>query len=41
MNTFDGCLRKTRDGANRIIEKGKRCLRPTSFPYWKKNRRHA
>ena len=36
MNTFHGCLRKNRDGTNRIIEKGKCCLRPTSFPYWKK-----
>ena len=36
MNTFHGCLRRNRDGTNRIIEKGKSCLRPTSFPYWKK-----
>ena len=36
MNTFHGSLRKGRDGTNRIIEKGKRCLWPTSFPYWKK-----
>ena len=36
MSTFHGCLRKNRDGTNRIIEKGKRCLWPTSFPYWKK-----
>ena len=36
MSTFHGCLRKNRDGTNRIIEKGKRCLWPTSFPYWEK-----
>ena len=36
MSTFHGCLRKNRDGTSRIIEKGKRCLCPTSFPYWKK-----
>ena len=36
MNTFHGCLRKNRDGTNSIIEKGKRCLWSTSFPYWKK-----
>ena len=36
MKTFHGCLRKNKDGTNRIIEKGKRCLWPTSFPYWKK-----
>ena len=36
MNTFHGSLRKKRDGTNRIIEKGKRFLWPTSFPCWKK-----
>ena len=36
MKTFHDCLRKNKDGTNRIIEKGKRCLWPTSFPYWKK-----
>ena len=36
MKTFHGCLRKNRDSTNRIIEKGKRCLWPTSFPYRKK-----
>ena len=36
MKTFHGCLRKNKDGTNRIIEKGKRCLWPTSFPCWKK-----
>ena len=40
MSTFHGCLRKNRDGTSRIIEKGKRCLCPTSFPYWKKQRTH-
>ena len=36
MNKFHGCLGKNIDGTNRIIEKGKRCLWLTSFPYWKK-----
>ena len=36
MKTFHGCLRRNKDGTNRIIEKGKRCLWPTSFPFWKK-----
>ena len=40
MSTFHGCLRKNRDGTSRIIEKDKRCLCPTSFPYWKKQRTH-
>ena len=38
MSTFHGCLRKNRGGASRIIKKGKRCLCPTSFLYWKKQR---
>ena len=29
------CFRKSQDGTNRIIEKGKRCLFPTSCPFWK------
>ena len=33
---FHGCFRKNEDGTNRIIEKGKRCLTPTAFPFWKK-----
>ena len=36
MSSFHGCLRKNRDGTNRIIEKNKRCLWPTSSPFWKK-----
>ena len=36
MKTFHGCLRKNKGGTNRIIEKGKHCLWPTSFPDWKK-----
>ena len=36
MKPFHSCLRKNKDGTNRITEKGKRCLWPTSFPYWKK-----
>ena len=33
---FHGCCRKNQDGTNRIIEKGKRCLTPTSYPFWKR-----
>ena len=36
MSSFHGCLRKNRDGTNRIIEKNKSCLWPTSSPFWKK-----
>ena len=33
---YHGCFRKNRDGTNRIIEKNKRCLFPTSKPFWKR-----
>ena len=32
---FHGCCRKNEDSTNRIIEKGKLCLAPTSYPFWK------
>ena len=36
MSSFHGCMRKIKDGSNRIIEKGKECLCPTTSPFWKK-----
>ena len=36
MSSFHGCMRKNKDGSNRIIEKGKECLCPTISPFWKK-----
>ena len=33
---FHGCCRKNADGTKRIIEEGKRCLTPTSYPFWKR-----
>ena len=36
MSSFHGCMRKNKDGSNRIIENGKRCLWPTTSPFWKK-----
>ena len=33
---FHRCCRKNQDGTNRIIGKGKRCLTPTSYPFWKR-----
>ena len=36
MSSLHGCMRKNKDGSNRIIEKGKRCLCPTTSPFWKK-----
>ena len=36
MSSFHGWMRKNKDGSNRIIEKGKRCLCPTVSPFWKK-----
>ena len=32
---FHGCCRKNEDSTNRITEKGKRCLAPSSYPLWK------
>ena len=32
---FHGCFTKNRDGTNRLIEKGKACITPTSNPFWK------
>ena len=36
MSSFHGCMRKNKDGSNRIIEKGKKYLFPTTSPFWKK-----
>ena len=36
MSSFHGCMRKNKDGSNRITEKGKLCLLPTSSQFWKK-----
>ena len=36
MSSFHGCMRKNKDGSNRIIENGKRCLWPTTSTFWKK-----
>ena len=36
MSSFHGCMRKNKDGSNRIIEKNKWCLYPTTIPFWKK-----
>ena len=36
MSSFHGWMQKNKDGSNRIIEKGKRCLCPTVSPFWKK-----
>ena len=36
MSSFHGCVRKNKDGSNRVIEKGKVCFCPTTTPFWKK-----
>ena len=36
MGSFHGCMRKNKDGSNRIIEKGRWCWCPTTCPFWKK-----
>ena len=36
MSSFHGCMRKNKGGSNRIIEKNKWCLWPTTNPFWKK-----
>ena len=32
---FHGYFTKSRDGTNRLIEKGKACITPTNNPFWK------
>ena len=36
MSSFHGCMRKNKDGSNRMTEKGKCCLWPTTSPFWKR-----
>ena len=36
MSSFHGSMHKNKDGSNRIIEKNKWCLWPTTIPFWKK-----
>ena len=36
MSSLHGCMRKNKDGSNRIIEKNKWCLWPTTSPFWEK-----
>ena len=36
MSSFHSCMRKNKDGSNRVIEKAKECLCPTNSPFWKK-----
>ena len=38
---FHGCFRKNRDGTNRIIESGKRCLTHISYPHLETDRGHT
>ena len=32
---YHGCFTKNKDGTNKLIEKGKKCICPTSKPFWK------
>ena len=32
---YHGCFTKNKDGTNKLIEKGKNCICPTSKPFWK------
>ena len=33
---YHGCFnKKNSDGTNKLIKKGKKCLTPTHFPFWK------
>ena len=36
MSSFHGCVRKNKDGSNRVIEKGKVCFCATTTPFLKK-----
>ena len=32
---YHGCFNKNKDGTNKLIKKGEKCLTPTHFPLWK------
>ena len=32
---FHGCFDKNRNGTNRVIAPGEKCITPTSEPFWK------
>ena len=32
---YHGCFTKNRDGTNKLIRKGEKCLIPTKKPFWK------
>ena len=32
---FHGCFNKNRDGTNRVIAPGEKCITPASEPFWK------
>ena len=32
---YHGCFTKNRDGTNKLITKGEKCLIPTNKPFWK------
>ena len=34
-NVFHGFFNKNRDGTNRLIAPGQKCITPTSEPFWK------
>ena len=34
-NVFHGCFNKNKDGTNRLIAPGQKCITPTSEPFWK------
>ena len=32
---YHGCFNKNKDGTNKLIKKGEKCLTPTHSPFWK------
>ena len=32
---YHGCFNKNKDGTNKLIKKGEKCLTSTHFPFWK------
>ena len=40
MSSFHGCMRKNKDGSNRIIEKNKWCL-AYNYPVLEKSRKNS
>ena len=32
---YHGCFNRNKDGTNKLLKKGEKCLAPTQLPFWK------